>query len=91
MQGSLVGAQEPFCLFISRTTVDNTAIKKQYSSITVEFPIDDEFVELDTQIMFEMVRQLVAKGVGCDPEKVWIKSVSHITQLDQAPSSPGIS
>ena len=71
--------------------MDNTAIKRQYSSVTVEFPIDDEFVELDTQIMFEMVRQLVAKGVGCDPEKVWIKSVSHITQLDQAPSPPGIS
>ena len=71
--------------------MDNTAIKRQFSSVTVEFPIAEEFVELDTQVMFEMVRQLVAQGIGCDPDKVWIKSVSHVTQLNQEPVPPGIS
>lgn len=69
----------------------HTAVKKQFSSVTVEFPVDEEIAQLEPNVMFEMVKQLVAKGIGCHPDKVWIKSVSNVTQFEQDPVPPGYS
>ena len=69
----------------------NHTIKKQFSSITVEFPVDDDIAMLEPPVMFEMIKQLVAKGMGCDPDKFWIKSVNQVTQFEQDPVPPGYS
>lgn len=66
-------------------------IKKKFTSITVELPVGDDISQLEPPVMFEMIKQLVANGIGCHPDSVWVKSVNHITEFEKDPVPPGYS
>jgi len=59
------------------------------TTITVEFPLEEQMVELDTQHLFEIIRQQIALSMNVNPEDVWIKSVSAITNYDMGKEITG--
>jgi hypothetical protein len=52
------------------------------TTITVEFPLSEELVEVNTQHLFEIVRQQIADLMNIKSDEVWIKSVSAITDYN---------
>ena len=59
------------------------------TTITVEFPLEDELVQISTQHLFEIVRQQIATAMKIDADEVWIKSVSAITDYDMGKELTG--
>tara|TARA_B110000263_G_scaffold47922_1_gene39830 strand:- start:867 stop:1076 length:210 start_codon:yes stop_codon:yes gene_type:complete len=59
------------------------------TTITVEFPIDDNLMEVGTQYLFEIVKQQIASAMKIDPEEVWIKQISAITNYDMGKEVTG--
>ena len=59
------------------------------TTITVEFPLEDELIEIDTQHLFEIVRQQVAVAMKIDPDEVWIKAISAVTNYDMGKEVTG--
>jgi hypothetical protein len=59
------------------------------TTITVEFPIDDNLMEVGTQYLFEIVKQQIASAMKIHPEEVWIKQISAITNYDMGKELAG--
>ena len=49
------------------------------TTVTVEFPLTNELVEMDKQYLFELIRQQIAELMRVDANEVWIKSISAVT------------
>ena len=59
------------------------------TTITVEFTLEDSLLNLSTQHLFEMIRQQIAETMDIDPEDVWIKSISAVTDYDMGKEITG--
>jgi hypothetical protein len=60
----------------------DTFKENKTSTVTVEFPISQELLDLDVQQMLEIIRLHISESFTIDPEKVWVKSISHTTEVE---------
>jgi hypothetical protein len=52
------------------------------TTVTIEFPLTDELIDMDKQYLFEMLRQKIADVMHIHSNEVWIKSISAITDYE---------
>ena len=56
-------------------------IEFKKTTVTVEFPLTDELIDMDKQYLFEMIRQKIADVMHINGNDVWIKSISAVTDF----------
>jgi len=56
--------------------------EQSHTTVTVECPIKNEYLSLDTQYLFEVIRQKISEAMEISADDVWIKSINSITEYD---------
>ena len=57
-------------------------VKSMKTTVTIEFPLTDELIDMDKQYVFELIRQKVSESMGVDSADVWIKAISATTNFE---------
>lgn len=57
-------------------------VKSMKTTVTVEFPLTDELIDMDKQYVFELIRQKISEAMMVNSNDVWIKSISATTNFE---------